>query len=98
VRREPDQQVRVHVDARHGARVVVQDEGQGARVGDLDEVVVHGLLVHEEAEVGWREDEGVVGADVLGLLAQLDRAPDAALGGADDDGRLGEAGGVERFS
>ncbi|KAL5882636.1 hypothetical protein ACKVWC_011547 [Pyricularia oryzae] len=90
-----DDEVRVHVDAGHGARVVVQHDGYGARVGHGVEVARDGLVVHEAAVVAGREEEDRVGAHVGAGPAQLDRALDRALGGADDDGHSGEAGGVE---
>ena len=49
---QADQQVGVHVDAGHGAGVVVQDDREGGFVCYFDEVVVDGVVVHEAAEIG----------------------------------------------
>ncbi|CRK15734.1 hypothetical protein BN1708_011526 [Verticillium longisporum] len=95
---EPDEKVAVHVDAGDGARVVVENERDGALVGDGDEVVVNGSLVHLGAEVRRGQDEGVVGAGGRGQLQKLNGAANTAFGGTEDDGGLLEAGSVESLA
>lgn len=93
-----DEEIAVHVDTGDGTGVVVDDDGDGAGVGEVDKVVVDGLLVDLGTVVGGRENKSADSTGLGGQLAQLNGAADTTLGGTQDDGHVLEASLVEGLS
>ncbi|KAI6757702.1 hypothetical protein HG531_003527 [Fusarium graminearum] len=95
---ELNEEVTVHVKTSDSTRVVVEDDGDGARVGKVDEVVVDGVLAHLSLVVRGRENESGSSANLGGQLAQLNGTLDATLCGSEYDRNRLETGLVQRFS
>jgi hypothetical protein len=93
-----NQQVGIHIDARHSPGIIIQDDREGTAVRDIHKVLVNGIFVHQATEIRGREQEHVFSSGRLGFFDQVDGSTDRAFCGTDDDGNLCEAGRVERFA
>lgn len=84
--------VRVDIEASGDTGEVVDDDGDGAGVGELLEEADDGLLVHGEVEVARDKDKSVIGASGLGQLGLIDDGAGGLATAAHGDGEIGTTG------